>query len=123
MESAALIAQVDIQRESLPGPGAPAGKPLAGRHGSAAPCRLARRVGRGGRLLTGIVPLPSRGQGGNKKQCDFSSNGLRHYREFVQLMVLFTLVCNAGQTYSWWLAWAAWVFFSCLGLKFKPTVQ
>lgn len=41
-ESVALITQVDIQPESLlsgprPGPAAPAGKPVAQRHGSAAP--------------------------------------------------------------------------------------
>lgn len=45
----------------------PAGEPLAGCLGSAAPCRLARRVGGGWCSLTGVVPLPSGGRGGNKK--------------------------------------------------------
>lgn len=76
VESLALITQVDIQPESLPwlgwaGPGwaglPPAGEPLAGCLGSAAPCRLARRVGGGWCSLTGVVPLPSGGRGGNKK--------------------------------------------------------
>lgn len=57
-------------------------------------------------------PPPSRRRQGWKEQtnkqkgkpCDFLSNGLRHYSAIVQLMVLFTLLCKAKQTYSWWLA-------------------
>lgn len=42
------------------GPCAPAGKPLAGCHGSAAPCRLTRRVGCGRCSLTGgLSPCPA----------------------------------------------------------------
>lgn len=102
VESAVLITQVDIQRESLPGLGH---APLLASLWPGAMARLLLVVwlsgwAAGGARWRGVVPLPSGGRGGNKKQCDFSSNGPRHYREFVELTVLFTLVCKAKQTYS-----------------------
>ena len=65
-------------------------------------------------------PSAQRRQGWKqKKRCDFSSNGPRHHREIVQPMVLFTLVCEAKQTYSWWLSGLRG-FFHASGLILNP---
>lgn len=103
------------------GPGAPAGKPLARCLGSAASCRLARRVGCGWCTLTGVVPLPSRGRGGNESSVASHLMG----------QGITARLCN------WWCCshlcakpskhtvggWQGCVGCSRLGLKFKLTVQ
>lgn len=80
--SATLIAKVDIQLEKLPqlGPAPPpAGEPLAGCLGAAAPCRLAQQAACGRCLPAG--GRPSAQQPLRFKQCAVLCNGPRLRQE------------------------------------------
>jgi len=94
-----LLPQVDVQPERLP-----AGRLLAACLGGS---MSSGSAGGAHEPVFHPHPKPSRGKGEEKKErkkkCELS-NGLRNYSEIVQLMVLFTLLCKAKQTYSWWLA-------------------